>query len=135
MLASLASTALLMGLAGGPHCLAMCAAPCSVVTGTAQARAVKFAWSGHCCPLQSLEQTIEQFRADDANACPSRSFKSAYCSDGARTKRYIISADGDTLSQNVTLKKSRRPEIAAFSANGAWSTMSINRELKGLPTG
>lgn len=37
MLASLASTALLMGLAGGPHCLAMCAAPCSVVTGTAQA--------------------------------------------------------------------------------------------------
>ena len=35
MLASLASTALLMGLAGGPHCLAMCAAPCSVVTGQA----------------------------------------------------------------------------------------------------
>lgn len=37
MLASLASTALLMGLAGGPHCLAMCAAPCSVVTGSPQA--------------------------------------------------------------------------------------------------
>lgn len=36
MLASLASTALLMGLAGGPHCLAMCAAPCSVVTGQAE---------------------------------------------------------------------------------------------------
>lgn len=36
MLASLASTALLMGLAGGPHCIAMCAAPCSVVTGTPQ---------------------------------------------------------------------------------------------------
>lgn len=35
MLASLASTALLMGLAGGPHCLAMCAAPCSVVTSQA----------------------------------------------------------------------------------------------------
>ena len=38
MLASLASTALLMGLAGGPHCLAMCAAPCSVVTGQAMAQ-------------------------------------------------------------------------------------------------
>lgn len=37
MLASLASTALLMGLAGGPHCLAMCAAPCSVITGSPQA--------------------------------------------------------------------------------------------------
>ncbi|MCO5109661.1 MAG: sulfite exporter TauE/SafE family protein [Burkholderiaceae bacterium] len=39
MLASLASTALLMGLAGGPHCLAMCAAPCSVVTGQATSQA------------------------------------------------------------------------------------------------
>lgn len=33
MLTSLAWTALLMGLAGGPHCLAMCAAPCAALTG------------------------------------------------------------------------------------------------------
>lgn len=37
MLGSLASTALLMGLAGGSHCLAMCAAPCAVVTGQGEA--------------------------------------------------------------------------------------------------
>ncbi|MFN4120600.1 sulfite exporter TauE/SafE family protein [Acidovorax sp.] len=33
MLVTLASTALLMGLAGGSHCLAMCAAPCGALTG------------------------------------------------------------------------------------------------------
>lgn len=33
MLASLAWTAFVMGLVGGPHCLAMCAAPCSAVIG------------------------------------------------------------------------------------------------------
>jgi sulfite exporter TauE/SafE len=33
MLATLAWTALLMGLAGGPHCLAMCAAPCGALVG------------------------------------------------------------------------------------------------------
>ena len=33
MLFSIASTALVMGLVGGPHCLAMCAAPCSAVIG------------------------------------------------------------------------------------------------------
>ena len=33
MLLALASTALLMGLAGGSHCLAMCAAPCGALTG------------------------------------------------------------------------------------------------------
>lgn len=33
MLAPLAVTALLMGLAGGPHCLAMCSAPCGVLVG------------------------------------------------------------------------------------------------------
>lgn len=33
MLFSLVWTALIMGLVGGPHCLVMCAAPCSVVTG------------------------------------------------------------------------------------------------------
>ena len=32
MLFSLVWTALIMGLVGGPHCLVMCAAPCSVVT-------------------------------------------------------------------------------------------------------
>lgn len=35
---SLAATALVMGLVGGPHCLAMCAAPCNVIS-TAGARA------------------------------------------------------------------------------------------------
>lgn len=33
MLVALASTALLMGLAGGSHCLVMCAAPCGALTG------------------------------------------------------------------------------------------------------
>ena len=33
MLLTLASTALLMGLAGGTHCLAMCAAPCGALAG------------------------------------------------------------------------------------------------------
>lgn len=33
MLASLVWTAFVMGLVGGPHCLAMCAAPCSAVVG------------------------------------------------------------------------------------------------------
>ena len=33
MTAAFAWTALLMGLAGGPHCLAMCATPCSAVAG------------------------------------------------------------------------------------------------------
>ena len=34
MLFSLVWTALIMGLVGGPHCLVMCAAPCSAVTGS-----------------------------------------------------------------------------------------------------
>lgn len=34
MLASLLLSALLMGLAGTPHCLAMCGAPCAAVTGS-----------------------------------------------------------------------------------------------------
>ena len=33
MLLTIASTALLMGLAGGSHCLAMCSAPCGALTG------------------------------------------------------------------------------------------------------
>lgn len=33
MLIAVASTALLMGLAGGSHCLAMCSAPCGALTG------------------------------------------------------------------------------------------------------
>lgn len=36
MLLSLLWTALIMGLVGGPHCLAMCSAPCGVVSGAAQ---------------------------------------------------------------------------------------------------
>ena len=35
MLAPLAFTALLMGLAGGPHCLVMCSAPCGALVGAA----------------------------------------------------------------------------------------------------
>jgi len=35
MLATVASTALLMGLAGGSHCLAMCSAPCGALVGQA----------------------------------------------------------------------------------------------------
>ncbi|BEP96518.1 hypothetical protein GmRootA79_49020 [Acidovorax sp. A79] len=37
MLATVASTALLMGLVGGPHCLAMCSAPCGAVVGQGSA--------------------------------------------------------------------------------------------------
>ena len=36
---SLALTALAMGLVGGPHCLAMCGAPCAAVAGSGGARA------------------------------------------------------------------------------------------------
>lgn len=36
MLATIAWTALLMGLAGGPHCLAMCAAPCGALASGGQ---------------------------------------------------------------------------------------------------
>lgn len=35
MVVAAAWTALVMGLVGGPHCLAMCAAPCAAVTGAA----------------------------------------------------------------------------------------------------
>lgn len=34
---SLLGTAFIMGVTGGPHCLAMCAAPCAVVTGASTA--------------------------------------------------------------------------------------------------
>lgn len=37
MLAPIAVTALLMGLAGGSHCLAMCSAPCGALVGQAKA--------------------------------------------------------------------------------------------------
>lgn len=42
MISSLAWAALLMGLVGGPHCLAMCAAPCGAITagGTSDAAQV-----------------------------------------------------------------------------------------------
>jgi len=38
---ALASTALFMGLTGGAHCLAMCAAPCAMLTGTGGAAAAQ----------------------------------------------------------------------------------------------
>lgn len=54
MLASLASTALLMGLAGGSHCLAMCAAPCSVVTGQGAAQEHALQWMPRGAHLRRL---------------------------------------------------------------------------------
>lgn len=44
MLFALGWTALLMGLAGGPHCLAMCAAPCGALVGQPEAQPVR--WAG-----------------------------------------------------------------------------------------
>jgi len=41
MLATLASTALLMGLAGGSHCLVMCSAPCAALVGAKGAKGTK----------------------------------------------------------------------------------------------
>lgn len=46
MLATLGWTALLMGLAGGPHCLAMCAAPCGALVGQGGAQPVHWAGLG-----------------------------------------------------------------------------------------
>lgn len=44
MLATLGWTALVMGLAGGPHCLAMCAAPCGALVGQGGGQPVR--WAG-----------------------------------------------------------------------------------------
>ena len=46
MLATLGWTALLMGLAGGPHCLAMCAAPCGALVGQGGEQPVRWAGQG-----------------------------------------------------------------------------------------
>lgn len=46
MLATLGWTALLMGLAGGPHCLAMCAAPCGALVGRGGGQPVRWAGPG-----------------------------------------------------------------------------------------
>jgi sulfite exporter TauE/SafE len=54
MIASLASTALVMGLAGGPHCLAMCAAPCAVVTGQGDSQEQVVQWQPRGSPLRRL---------------------------------------------------------------------------------
>ena len=45
MSATLAVTALVMGLAGGPHCVAMCGAACSGITRAGAARAKRSMWS------------------------------------------------------------------------------------------
>ena len=45
MLASLAVTALLMGLVGGPHCVAMCGAACAGMGRAAGARAQRAMWT------------------------------------------------------------------------------------------
>ena len=53
MLASLAWTAFVMGLVGGPHCLAMCAAPCSAVIGATDGAAADIV------PAISAEQPVQ----------------------------------------------------------------------------
>lgn len=45
MLTSLAATALLMGLAGGPHCIAMCGAACAGIGQAAGERKTSAMWS------------------------------------------------------------------------------------------
>ncbi|HNZ89819.1 MAG TPA: sulfite exporter TauE/SafE family protein [Acidovorax sp.] len=55
MLAPLAITALLMGLAGGPHCLAMCSAPCGAIIGQG---AVSPTASGTC---SAVSQPVQWF--------------------------------------------------------------------------
>lgn len=45
MQSSLAMTALLMGLAGGPHCIAMCGAACAGIGNAAGARKTSALWS------------------------------------------------------------------------------------------
>ena len=45
MQTSLAMTALLMGLAGGPHCIAMCGAACAGIGNAAGARKTSALWS------------------------------------------------------------------------------------------
>ena len=45
MQTSLAVTALLMGLAGGPHCIAMCGAACAGIGKAAGARGTSAIWT------------------------------------------------------------------------------------------
>ena len=45
MQASLAWTGLLMGLAGGPHCIAMCGAACAGIGRAAAGRANRAIWT------------------------------------------------------------------------------------------
>ena len=45
MSTTLAATALLMGLAGGPHCVAMCGAACAGITRAGSANAKRSMWS------------------------------------------------------------------------------------------
>ena len=58
MLSSLAWTALIMGLAGGSHCLVMCAAPCSAVVsgagGGAQEAEQPVHWANRAVPWRRL---------------------------------------------------------------------------------
>ena len=53
MQTSLAVTALLMGLAGGPHCLAMCGAACAGIGKAAGARRLSALWTFHAGRLAS----------------------------------------------------------------------------------
>lgn len=60
MTAAFAWTALLMGLAGGPHCLAMCAAPCSAVAGAGPASAKPAPQAVHWVPRSSIGRSGRQ---------------------------------------------------------------------------
>lgn len=64
MTATLAFTALLMGLAGGPHCAAMCGAACAAVTRGARS-AGGASTTVHAQPVQA--QTIQIVRARPAS--------------------------------------------------------------------
>jgi sulfite exporter TauE/SafE len=63
MLVALASTALLMGLAGGAHCLVMCAAPCGALTGQGGAAQEGAEQAVHWVPRGGVVRRTAAFHA------------------------------------------------------------------------
>ncbi|PWW46339.1 sulfite exporter TauE/SafE family protein [Melaminivora alkalimesophila] len=64
MFLALASTVFLMGLAGGTHCLVMCAAPCGALTGARTASSPgeqPIHWHGAAAPRRALVQRTAVF--------------------------------------------------------------------------
>ncbi|WP_010460670.1 sulfite exporter TauE/SafE family protein [Acidovorax radicis] len=57
MIATVASTALLMGLVGGSHCLAMCSAPCAALVGQGESRSLPK--TGGNLEVQASSQTVQ----------------------------------------------------------------------------